>query len=174
MILITDKSYLDDDTQAIIDAIDVIGSNFNSVAQRVSAYGLSEGSRRSLGMVGQMSAELILGASQLFRQEMWYPGSSLVRQVVEIEYILFLFSMDTQEAQRWIALPPDEVKTYFMPAKMRERSLGRFDADEYSAHCELGGHPRKKGAVLLTDWMHIADGKADETSLPRALWTDLA
>jgi hypothetical protein len=58
--------------------IAVVHRNFEETALRVSAYGLSEGRRRSLGMVGQMSAELIGAASELFRMERWYPGSALV------------------------------------------------------------------------------------------------
>jgi hypothetical protein len=174
MPLLTDKSYLDADTQSLIDAVDRISEAFNSVAQRVSAYGLAEGPRRSLGMVGQMSAELLSSASELFKQERWYPGACVVRQVVEIEYVLLLFANDTLEAQKFIWLTPEQAKSYFMPAKMRERSGGRFDANEYSAHCELGGHPRKKGAVLLKDWMHVTESGADQVSLPRALWQDLA
>ncbi|MHA6913912.1 hypothetical protein ACQUJO_12320 [Ralstonia pseudosolanacearum] len=105
--------------------------------------------------------------------ERWYPGSALVRQVVEIEYILYLFSRDPDEADRWLSLPPAEAKNYFMPAKMRERSGGKFNADEYSAHCQLGGHPRKNGVALLSDWMIVAGGENDEESVPIAIWMDL-
>jgi hypothetical protein len=173
MPLITDQSYMDEECRSIMYATGVIAEGFYSVTQRVSAYGLAEGERRSLGMVGQMSAELIVGAADLFRHEQWYPGACLVRQVVEIEYILFLFATDREEAKKWLSLAPKDAKAFFMPSEMRRRTGGRFDSDEYSAHCELGGHPRKKGAVLLKDWMHIRDGKADQVQVPKGLWLDL-
>jgi hypothetical protein len=95
------------------------------------------------------------------------------RQVVEIEYILYLFANDPEEADRWLSLSPAEAKNYFMPVKMRERSGGKFNADEYSAHCQLGGHPRKNGVALLSDWMIVSGKENDEESIPIAIWMDL-
>jgi hypothetical protein len=125
-------------------------------------------------MVGQMAAELVEGATTLFEKEMWYSGAALVRQVVEIEYILFLFAHDPTEADKWLLKKPEEARSFFSPAAMRERSKGRFNAAEYSAHCGLGGHPRKQGVLLLKDWMTVIDGASDEESIPVALWVDLA
>jgi hypothetical protein len=174
MPLIQTRQYKSDPrTLRSTSLITVVHRNFEETALRVSAYGLSEGRRRSLGMVGQMSAELIGAASELFRMERWYPGSALVRQVVEIEYILYLFASDPEEADRWLSLSPAEAKNYFMPAKMRERSGGKFNADEYSAHCQLGGHPRKNGVAILSDWMIVAGKENDEESIPIAIWMDL-
>jgi hypothetical protein len=161
-------------TERSASVIAIVHRNFEETASRVSAYGLSEGRRRSLGMVGQMSAELIGASAELFQMERWYPGAALVRQIVEIEYILYLFANDPSEADRWLSLSPVEAKNYFMPAKMRERSGGVFNADEYSAHCRFGGHPRKYGVALLSDWMVVADGKNDEETIPVSVWMDLS
>lgn len=51
---------------------------------------------------------------------------------------------------------------------MRSWSLGRFDVDEYSRHCEIGRHPRP-AAWALVDRHHLSS--ANPSTL---LWADLA
>jgi hypothetical protein len=175
MPLIARKSYLKNERfVSAKQVLSVLPIEMHEIASRVSAYGLSEGRRRSLGMVGQMASELIEGAATLFEKEMWYGGAALVRQVVEIEYILFLFADDPSEADQWIEKKQDQARSYFSPVAMRERSKGRFNAAEYSTHCGIGGHPRKQGVLLLRDWVTVIDGTADEELIPVALWVDLA
>jgi hypothetical protein len=57
---------------------------------------------------------------------------------------------------------------------MRKRAAGRFRAEEYDAHCEMGGHPRLKGHVLLRDHLLLASDDQRASSGPAALWCDLA
>jgi hypothetical protein len=154
--------------------VDAVAPHLDQVARRVSAFGLAEGRRRSLGMVGQMGAELALGTRHLYELGLWYPGAATVRQLVEAEYLLHLFVSDPEEADRWALATDRQARSIFSPASMRKRSLGRFDDAEYDAHCAVGGHPRKAGAVLLREW--VTPLAAGTTALfdPRALWTDLA
>jgi hypothetical protein len=139
-------------------------------ADQVSCFGLPTVSdeRRALGMVAQMGAELVLGAAALFESGRPYAGASLVRQLIEVDYLLFLFGQDSVEAARWINGTASEHKQLFRPAAMRSRSLGRFDVDEYSRHCEIGGHPRP-AAWALVDRHHLSS--ANPSAL---LWADLA
>jgi hypothetical protein len=175
MPLLTKRAYLDDVlVKAAISLLLVLRAELDELSCRVSAFGMTEGRRRSLGMVGQMASELVDGAATLYEKEMWYAGAALVRQVVEIEYILFLFANDPAEADRWIAATPDEARRFFSPQAMRDRSRGRFDHAEYSAHCGMGGHPRKQGMLLLKNWMVKGGGTLDDDSIPVALWGDLA
>lgn len=70
------------------DFVVAVTEDLDQVARRVSAFGLSEGRRRALGMVGQMGAELALGTRALYDLGLWYPGAATVRQLVEVEYAL--------------------------------------------------------------------------------------
>lgn len=131
--------------------VNAVVPHLDQVARRVSAFGLAEGRRRALGMVGQMGAELALGTCHLYEHELWYPGAATVRQLVEVEYLLHLFVAASEEADRWTFATDKDVRAMFAPAAMRKRSLGRFDDAEYNAHCTVGGHPRKAGSVLLRE-----------------------
>jgi hypothetical protein len=175
MPLITKRTYLNDErVKTATSVLLVLRAELDALSCQVSAFGMTEGRRRSLGMVGQMASELVDAAATLYEKEMWYGGAALVRQVVEMEYVLFLFANDPTEADKWISAKPDEARRFFSPREMRARSNGKFDDAEYSAHCGLGGHPRKQGVLLLKDWMTIIDGASDEESIPVALWADLA
>ena len=175
MPLIVERSYLlDDRTIAAKRVVSIIADEASEIARRVAAYGLSEGRRRAVGMVAQMGAELAHGANTLYESEQWYAGAALVRQLIEVEYVLWLFGHDPAEVDRWCSARPDDLRQDFSPAEMRKRSNGYFDADEYSNHCTLGGHPRKAGVALLHDWMTVVDGKANEALVPTELWVDLA
>jgi hypothetical protein len=175
MPLIVERSYLlDRRTVAAKRVVAVVVEEANEIARRVAAYGLSEGRRRAVGMVAQMGTELAHGARVLYESEQWYAGAALVRQLIEVEYVLWLFGQDPTEVDRWSAARPEDMRQVFSPAEMRKRSNGHFDADEYSNHCTLGGHPRKAGVVLLQDWLTVVGGKANEALIPTELWSDLA
>jgi hypothetical protein len=130
--------------------------------------GATSDERRALGLVAQMAADLILGAATMFDLGHLYAGSSLVRQLIEADYLLFLFGIDRDEGTRWLNGTADDHRRLFQPAAMRSRSDGRFDVDEYARHCEMGGHPRP-AARSLVDRHHLVS--ADPSAL---LWADLA
>jgi hypothetical protein len=165
--------------KAIIETADRDGARalVNQIAPALDRFadqvwcfgiGVTPDERRALGLVAQMGGELLLGASAMFEATRLYAGASLVRQVIEIDYLLFLFGMDSNEASRWLNASQDEMMRLFKPSEMRKRSAGRFDVDEYSRHCEMGGHPRPAGAPLV-DRHHLAS----VDPLP-IMWVDLA
>jgi hypothetical protein len=121
-----------------------------------------------------MGAELALGASQLFEAQRWYAGAALVRQLIEVEYLLFLFAVDSEEPERWVNASDEDVRRMFSPPAMRDRSRGRFRAEEYSSHCERGGHPRLPGHVLLREHLLLVDPERRELLNPAVLGVDLA
>lgn len=97
MPLIIDRAYLEDRrTVAAKRLVAAASQEMSEIASRASAYGLACGRRRALAMVAQMGTELIGGAATLYEQEQWYAGAALVRQVIEVEYLLWLAGVRRQ------------------------------------------------------------------------------
>jgi hypothetical protein len=119
------------------------------------AFGLAEQPRRAIAAAVQMSGEIARGAVLLLNDNNRYGAAALVRQLVEIEYLLCLFAQDVDEPARWAASDLATVKKEFQPARMRERCGERFRAEEYSSHCQVGGHPRFAGAYVLPEHLRI-------------------
>ena len=151
-------------------AVVSVAAELDGLAAQVWAFGLAEGPRWALAVVSQMGAELAVAAATLFELERWYAGMALVRQLIEVEYLLFLFATDSEEPERWLAPLAEDARRMFSPAAMRERARDRFRWEEYASHCEMGGHPRKKGHVLLRE--HAAISNRDFK--PGVEWVDLA
>jgi|HubBroStandDraft_3_1064219.scaffolds.fasta_scaffold43149_1 hypothetical protein len=102
---------------------------------------------RAVPTVACMAAELADAAVDMARKDRYYAVSALVRQLIECEYLLTLFSGDLEHACRWRESTPDEVRLEFTPKRMRR--LTGFVDQEYWDHCATGGHPAPKGARLL-------------------------
>ena len=131
----------------------------------------------AIGLVAQISAELVSGAQILFRNANEYGASALVRQLIECEYLLRAFRLDFTEAARWFEATGKE-RWDFSPAKLRK--IGGFDDKEYSDHCESGGHPHRKGSLLLQlprgidDLQRAVAGASRDLDPTRGLWLDFA
>jgi hypothetical protein len=154
-----------------------IVEELEELAARVSAYGLAEGARKALGSVAQMGAELAAGACLLFNANRWYSGAALVRQLIEVEYLLYLFATDVNEADQWLKASEEQVRAMFSPGNMRKRTNNRFDANEYSLHCKYGGHPRFAGSVFLREQQLLVQSDSIDSRNPfdpAVLWVDLA
>lgn len=154
--------------------VEAVVGELDSLARQIWAFGLAEGPRRALATVAQMGAELAHGAATLYAAERWYSGAALVRQIIEVEYVLFLFAEDDTEPHRWLTASPEEARGFFSAGAMRERSRGRFRAEEYSIHCENGGHPRPRGHFHLRDHLTVLTGEPLELLNPAVQWIDLA
>ena len=107
----------------------------------------------------------------LLRDDNRYGAAALVRQIVEIEYLLYLFAQDSDEPLRWASSDLNAVRAQYQPARMRERSGGQFRTEEYSSHCQVGGHPRFAGAYVLPE--HFRLGPISQ-AVSAAGWVDLA
>lgn len=151
----------------------LIANEVDGKAAQVWAFGMAEGPRRALAIVGQIAGELAVGATQLYDEQRWYAGAALVRQLIEAEYLLFLFASDRDEPMRWLNASKKEARDMFAPANMRKRSKGRFNASEYWTHCEIGGHPRRAGHVLLREHLIPIEGRIAFFN-PDVQWVDLA
>ncbi len=169
------KEYLKNaDSNAARQAVEYIANELDEISARVSAYGLATGPRRAVGAVAQMGADLAKGALMLFAAERWYSGAALVRQLIEVEYLIFLFASNPQEPELWLTPTEEQVRRMFLPKAMRMRSNGRFDEKEYWLHCEHGGHPRAKGSIYLKERLTLIQDNSKEFFDPSILWVDLA
>lgn len=157
------------------DIANYIAAELDGLAAQLWALGLAEGPRRALAIVAQIGGELAIASCLLYESERWYAGAALVRQLIEVEYLMFLFATKLLEPTSWLESSPEEARQQFSPASMRLRSNGRFNAEEYSAHCEMGGHPRLRGSALLRE--HRTSTPVENDSFvfdPRVQWVDLA
>jgi hypothetical protein len=135
------------------------------------AFGAAEQPRRSIAVAIQMGGETARGAVSLMRDGNRYGAAALVRQLVEIEYLLCLFTIDKAEPLRWSSLGLDAVRKEYQPARMRERCGDRFRSSEYSIHCQVGGHPRFAAAYILPE--HLRIGPWSDDVIFAAGWVDL-
>jgi hypothetical protein len=135
------------------------------------AFGLADQPRRSIAAAVQMAGETARGSVSLLRDSNRYGAAALIRQLVEIEYLLCLFAIDENEPLRWASLEVDAVRKEYQPARMRERCGDRFRSEEYSIHCQVGGHPRFAAAYVLPE--HARLGPFSEAVVFAGGWVDL-
>jgi len=136
------------------------------------AFGLADQPRRSIAAAIQMGGETARGAVLLLRENNRYGAAALVRQLVEIEYLLCLFALDRNEPLRWASSDLEAVRKESQPARMRERCGGRFRSAEYFSHCQVGGHPRFAAGYVLPE--HVRMGPLSDAVIFAAGWVDLA
>lgn len=141
------------------DAIAGVGE-----ALEVGGYVLRDESAQSLSLVTRIGAALAQGCCGLLETGNAYAAAALVRQFVEVEYLLWTFADDAEDAARWLHASRSQLERRFRPAAMRERSDGRFRSEEYRAHCDHGGHPSPRG------WFLLANTSIDPV---RTGWVDL-
>lgn len=135
------------------------------------AFGSADQPRRSIAAAIQMGGETARGAVLLLRDNNRYGAAALVRQVVEIEYLLCLFALDRDEPLRWASSDQEAVRKEYQPARMRERCGDRFRSAEYSSHCQVGGHPRFAAGYVLPE--HVRKGPLSDSVVFAAGWVDL-
>lgn len=147
-------------------------------ARGVDERSINDERRRAFiasSLVAQMSSELIKGSITLLREGNEYACSGLVRQLIECEYLFRAFQLDFAHATKWLDAPPS-AKYDFSPANLRK--IGGFDHEEYSNHCEAGGHPRAGGRHLLETDRRMVGPKSTERrerdEVNVVLWMDLA
>ncbi len=120
-----------------------------------------------LGVLTEIAAEVATGAIEVFDSNQFYAGSTLVRQLVEIEYFMWRFASDPSASSRWLKATPTEIRDQFSPKTLRKMSAGVFDDMEYWHHCDFGGHPNPKARILLIN-------HSDPFGTKRIVWVDLA
>lgn len=103
----------------------------------------------ALAVLVETSAELGSSAVTLLRQDQAYGAAVLLRQIIEVEYLIWLFSDEPKAASAWLNAGEGGAWPAFSPSSIRKKAAGEFSADEYHYHCELGGHPTPNARELL-------------------------
>src|SRR5436309_3440919 len=111
---------------------DVLAQTLSATGAVLWAFGMAEQPRRSIAVAIQMAGQTARGAVSLLRDSNRYGAAALVRQLVEVEYLLYLFAIDQGEPLKWASMDLETVRKEYLPARMRERSGNRFRASEYS------------------------------------------
>ena len=131
----------------------------------------------AVALLTRLGSELSGGISLLARRSLIYSAGALLRQLIEVEYLMFIGYADPMNLQRWYRADPKELRKDFTPQRMRKRSDGLFRDQEYWFHCEVGGHPHPKSRMLLPAYNPLVPPVAvllpDAVQHVRRLWTSV-
>jgi hypothetical protein len=130
----------------------------------VSSWMLRDKNAEGVALVAQMGGELARAIGLVLEKANWYSGASMIRQLIEAEYLMWTFSDAPEAAQEWLSASAENLRQTWNPAAMRKRSRGKFRDREYWTHCDIGGHPTPKARYLLPEHSWEVD--------PRYLWVD--
>jgi hypothetical protein len=141
----------------------------------VSSWLSKDRCAEGVALVIQMSAELATALVNVLEHANWYAAASLIRQLIETEYLMWTFAEAKGTAKDWLDASPEQLRQTWTPAAMRKRSGGRFRDHEYWTHCDLGGHPAPKARFLLPEhdtWIDRRFVWVDFLQHMHALWRD--
>ena len=158
--------------EATVETLDVVARGANRAASGTRDY-----SQLAVGLLCEIALELTAGIQLSLEDNRVYAAACLLRQVIEIEYLMLLGCADSRTLSDWYQASPRDRRKQFSPKQMREASDGFFLDQEYWMHCEVGGHPNPRGRMLLPS---RSTGIAPEAFLLpdsiqhiRRLWTSL-
>ena len=103
----------------------------------------------AVSLLLRVAGQLVSASADLFCDGRHYAAASLVRQLVEVEYLAWAFDARDSDAERWLRSTSEERRDFFTPAKLRKAAQGKFRSQDYGHHCEMGGHPTPQSAILL-------------------------
>lgn len=78
-----------------------------------------------------------------------YAASALMRQLVEVEFLLWAFSENEEEASRWLRSSKTERDSQFSARHFYRKAANGFRGKDYGMHCDIGGHPTPVGLQIL-------------------------
>ncbi len=119
--------------------------------------------------VVEMAAELAAGAVAVLDRELRYASASLVRQLIEAEYLIEAFAGEFHLAADWLRASPSDVRQKVMPKITCP--LNGFSDHEYWTHYDHGGHPSPQGRHLLR---FVLLTPHDQELFMASAWGDLA
>jgi hypothetical protein len=162
---------------AVLDSASVA---FTRLADLLHTSGWIGRDRKELAaaLLIRLASELAGGISLLIQNSHLYAAGALLRQLIEIEYIMYLGYADPTNLQSWYEADAAELRKIFSPQQMRKRTDGLFRDKEYWFHCEIGGHPHPTRSRLLlssytTPVPPIAFLLPDTVQHLRRLWTSV-
>lgn len=98
-----------------------------------------------------IASQLLSAASDLINGARPYAGAALIRQLVEVEYLVSAFVEAKDDAKYWLRSDRAQRIKFFSPSVLRKKAGGRFRDKDYVMHCERGGHPVPDCLRLLND-----------------------
>jgi hypothetical protein len=154
-------------------------------------------SLEALALLSVTVNALTAGVYQLAGHGNNYPAWTLIRQLVETEFILWRCMKDAAQMPIWLHSTPDERRLNWKPGKIYRDDDNDYRQKDYWYHCELGGHPTPDGArvivgapetpVLLASmfsediahsweaWRHLVDAaKLVDGQCGTNIWNELA
>jgi hypothetical protein len=164
---------------ARFDVLDAGGVTLQRIADLTQTSGWISRDDRELAvaLLSRLASELSAGIALMVRQSYLYAAGALLRQLVEIEYLMFLGYLDPNNLARWYRADGTELRKTFSPQRMRNASDGLFRDQEYWLHCEVGGHPHPRARMLLNAYQTrlspVASLFPDAVHHLRRLWTSL-
>jgi len=128
-----------------------VGGHFigSDRATNTSPFGHGSDETVAISTLLRIASELVSSSSDLFEDGRHYAAASLLRQIVEIEYLVWAFETRDKDGERWLRSSKQERMAFFSPRKLRDAAKGKFRGKDYGYHCELGGHPVPGSSVLL-------------------------
>lgn len=120
-------------------------------AEKISPFMNGDDGVVEAGYLAEIAGDLLASSIQLLDAGHHYSVAALVRQLVEVEYLMWLFANKPNVPGDWLRSDRKTRRDQWQPRHLRDRSDGRFDADDYKHHCELGGHPTPDGARIFID-----------------------
>jgi hypothetical protein len=143
--------------RATAETFSSVGTDLHAIGQIFGpdrAKGLSPGGNGSdevvaVSLLLRVAGQLVSASADLFSDGRHYAAAALLRQLVEVEYLAWAFDARDSDAQRWLRSTEVERRDFFAPAKLRKAALGKFSSKDYGHHCEMGGHPVPRSAILL-------------------------
>jgi hypothetical protein len=133
--------------QAINDTAVNINSRLVSITSETSEPA-SKSILNGLCLVSVTGASLGAGVQQLIFQNNHYAASALLRQLVEVEFLLWKFAQDCDEIPGWVNSTREERERNWKPSRIYRDAENDYRQKDYSGHCELGGHPTPVGAEI--------------------------
>ncbi|SKF92888.1 Uncharacterised protein [Mycobacteroides abscessus subsp. massiliense] len=102
-----------------------------------------------------------------------YGALALLRQLVEFEYLLWAFHQYPGSINEWALSSRETREQAWTPGAIRSRAGTEFRRIDYTAHCEMGGHPTPDGIVRAYPDTPYAPIHADLASHLHSIWTML-
>jgi hypothetical protein len=130
----------------------------------ISPLGYGDDAVVACGHAARTAASLCGGTTALLDMPNVYAANALVRQLIEVDYLVWCFAADPQAAAAWLRASSEERRRHWQPNQVRQRSGQHFCDVDYWRHCELGGHPTPEAATTLLQF-------SDETVA--CSWIDL-
>jgi hypothetical protein len=161
------------------DALATAGPTLRSIADAVQTLGWVQRDDRLLAvaLLSRLASELADGILALVESRP-YAAGCLLRQLIEIEYLIYLGYTNPETLAEWYKAEEDDLRKRFSPQQMRRASDGLFRDEEYWLHCNVGGHPNPKARILLSsyqqEWDPIQFLLPDSLHHLRRLWTSLS